>query len=257
MSVHFGTDTYGKVKTVGGTPIVTVFAMLNSLPLRPLQSYYFIGLGEGQEFHVPFVGGMSQASVVGVPLAKIDLASVTIAYARGMFGLLAVIGSIVIVPFVSNWRGEPLDDVGGIIVLALLSSLAVGIVGGVLTYCWPLTSRRERNIRLACGEFLGVCVDPALAVLPYAADALRTATTMASAMQPTSTHAENRYTCVAELVAVRAKIALGEDRQPLEARTNELLEIWQWTSEVLTPAHRWPAALLPHQIAVATPAVMR
>lgn len=236
MSVIFGTDTYGKVKTVSGTPIVTVFAMLNGLPLRPLQSYYFVGLGEGQRFQVPFVGGMSQASVVGVPLAKIDGSSVTMAYARGVFGLRAVIGSIVVVPFLSNWRGEPLDDVGGIFVLAFLSSFTVGIVGGALTYCLPLTSRRERDIRLACGEFLGVYVDPARAVLQYAADALRTATTMASAMQPTKMDAEKRYACVAELVVVRAKIALGEDRAPLEARTDELLQTWKWTSETLAPA---------------------
>jgi hypothetical protein len=38
MFITSGSDTYGRVKTVGGVPVVSKFFMLQFLPLYPLQS---------------------------------------------------------------------------------------------------------------------------------------------------------------------------------------------------------------------------
>lgn len=46
VPVVVGTDSYGRVKCVGKTPIVTRFEMLQMFPLRPIESMYFCGMGE-------------------------------------------------------------------------------------------------------------------------------------------------------------------------------------------------------------------
>jgi hypothetical protein len=161
IHVSAGTDTYGRVKTVAGTPIVTKFAMLQFLPLYPLQSYYFIGTGPTETTGVPFLASMKTVAVSGIPLATVDTTSVAIAYARGVFGALAIVGFMVIIPGIMYLSGERLDNFAMMATRALLISLIVGAVGGLLTYALLLTPRREREIRQHCGELLGVAVDPA------------------------------------------------------------------------------------------------
>jgi hypothetical protein len=46
IHVTVGSDTYGRVKTVGTTPIVTRVGMISSLPVFPLESFYFVRVGE-------------------------------------------------------------------------------------------------------------------------------------------------------------------------------------------------------------------
>lgn len=40
MHFHWGADSYGRVKVVGRTAIVTRFFAVDSLPIYPLQSFY-------------------------------------------------------------------------------------------------------------------------------------------------------------------------------------------------------------------------
>jgi hypothetical protein len=80
--VHMGTDTYGKVKQVGPTAVVTKFAMVSGMPLLPLESYYYAGTGE--EEGIPIL--MTMRKVHGLPLARLNMLSVVIAYARAVSG---------------------------------------------------------------------------------------------------------------------------------------------------------------------------
>ncbi len=163
MIIHLiaGTDTYGRVKSVSGTPIVTKFAMLQGLPIYPIRSYYLVKANSIARAGVPFVIGTQEVTVGGIPLARIDPTSIIMAYLRGAFGLLAVVGCIALVPGIMILTGEPLDEGARLALRGLLVALGVGVAGGVLTYSIPTVSRRERAIRRYCGEFLGAAIDPA------------------------------------------------------------------------------------------------
>lgn len=160
-TIHAGTDTYGRVKSVAGTPIVTKFAMLQFFPLYPLQSFYYRGAGPSQSAGIPFFAYTRSVAINGIPLASVDATSVMIAYARGVFAALAVVGFIVILPGILVLTGERLDPFAMVATVGLLMLLVTGIVGGLLTYLIPLTPPRERRIREYCAELLGVSADPA------------------------------------------------------------------------------------------------
>jgi hypothetical protein len=95
-SIHVvsGTDTYGRVKTVSGTPIVTKFAMLQLLPIYPIQSFYSTGSGPTETTGIPFLASTKSVPIHGFPLASLDLISVLLAYVRAACGLFLIVDFI-------------------------------------------------------------------------------------------------------------------------------------------------------------------
>jgi hypothetical protein len=225
MLAHFGSDTYGRVKTVGGTPIVTKFFMANGFPIYPLQSYYFSRSDEVAGSGIPFLS-QYELSITGIPLARIDRTSVIVAYLRGLCGLLTLFGSIGAL-FVLGMllRGDQ-GGVGPAVLegmYGLTVFLAIGVVCGGLTYLVPLTSRRERRIRLYCGELLGFCADPARipAELAHAMweDQLKRAA--AANMSESSLSRRNE---LLQLLAARCQIASDQQLAEAECTTDEVLK---------------------------------
>ncbi|MGC1272599.1 MAG: hypothetical protein WBC44_02740 [Planctomycetaceae bacterium] len=221
ISITVGSDTYGSVKRVGGTRIVTQFAMLNGVPLYPLASFYCAGAGPMTATGLPFVFSVKSASIVGLPLARIDRFSTTMAYVRGLCGTLVVIGFLSIVPIVMHLSGERLDDFATAAMIALMCSFLIGCIGGGMSYLIPLgVSERDQSIRLWCGRILGIEADPAAVradVVEHLAEALSEA-----AEQEEIDSKDDRL--AQELTLVRLKIALGDPPEALETRTDRLLE---------------------------------
>jgi hypothetical protein len=218
MAISAGTDTYGRVKAVCGTPIVTKFAMLQFLPVFPLQSFYFLGAGATETTGIPLLASSQSAVIYGIPLASVDTTSVFMAYARGVFGALAVCGFIVIVPGIMYLTGENLDDFAILATRGLLIALIVGIVGGLLTYAIPVTPRREREIRQYCAEVLGVSADPARVQADWGVMIEEFVN------QSSWPQGDPRIQLLRELVFTRAKIAKAIDPVRMELKTDELLE---------------------------------
>jgi hypothetical protein len=223
-----GTDTYGRVKTVSGTPIVTKFRMLQGLPLYPLQSFYFVGTGPAETTRMPFLVSETYVAIKGIPLATVDRTSVVMAYARGVLGVLAILGFMVIIPGIMHLMGERLDDLAMIATGALLICFFTGTVGGLITYALPLTPRREREIRQYCAELLGVSADPARVERE----------TSASLTKYVDEHyrlADNPRThLIRQLIATRAMIAQSTDSDRMEAKTDELLERLKHADRITT-----------------------
>ena len=224
MAIIAGTDTYGRVKTVGGIPIVTKFAMLHFLPLFPRRSFYYFGEGQTKFSGVPFVASMTSTAIKGIPLTRVDRMSVVMAYVRGVFGTLAVIGCFSIFPLVSYLAGgPPLDDVAVMFTYVLIACLVIGMVGGLLTYAVPLTSKRELSIRKRCGELLGVCVDPARVPPEIAIELEKYGQRRAS--RSNDEQISPRIDCIRKLIAVRSRVVRKhQEADRWERKTDELLD---------------------------------
>ena len=218
IHIKAGTDTYGRVKAVAGTAIVTKFAMLQFLPVFPLRSYYFIGKGPTTKSGVPFIASTQETSIVGLPLASIDVASVLMAYLRAVSATLALVGFLALVPGIMYLTGEHLDNLAMMLTKGLLASFGTSIVGGLLTYVIPLTSRRDREIRGLCAEILGVSADPARVTLE-AQSLIRGAIN-----DPRLMTDDPRTRKIRQLIATRLELASPEDALTLEDRTDDLLE---------------------------------
>jgi hypothetical protein len=222
MHVVVGTETYGRVKSVEETAIVTQFAMLQMLPAVPIKSYYVWGPAESESTGVPFLASVVKMRLRGVPLARIDWLSVTMTYIRAVLAPLALFGVMgTVVSLVSSANGQPMDHFALTATRLAWISLAAGIVGGGLTYLMPTVSRRERAIRMYCGEILGVCIDPRR-VTPDIADALRDIVTQ-PARRKEKGASPSRWKCLRELVLLRCDAATTADRN-FESRTDDLLE---------------------------------
>jgi hypothetical protein len=218
IAISAGTDTYGRVKKVSGTPIVTKFAMFQFLPMYPLQSFYFRGTGRTQAEGIPIVAMTRSKTIVGIPLASVDMTSVLVAYARGLFAAAALLGFVfLMIPAFMYLTGDRIPSDLTTFLRAVLGVFAVGIVGGLLSYCIPLTSRRERDIRRYCAELLGVAADPAR-VTPEAS------ATFAKQVEDLPTTRENsRTSSIRELITARTKIARATDVADMEKKTDQLL----------------------------------
>ena len=219
MTAMAGTDTYGRVKAVDGTPIVTKFFMLQGIPITPQQSYYFRAFGAGTTAGIPFVAETQSVSIQGIPLAKLDRLSVAMAYVRAFFALLTVVGFIAIVPIISYFTGERLDSLGRIITAMLISFFIVGIIGGSMTYLLPLTPRREQAIRSYCGELLGISADPAR----LSAEDARMINAYISQQDSQSIDDLPRDALLRELIGYRTNIAEGIETAIMEERTDHTL----------------------------------
>ncbi len=215
VTVHAGTDTYGRVKSVCGMPIVTKFFMFHFLPCYPLQSYFFMGSGRTKWVGIPLIAGVFSTELVGIPLACVDKTSVAMAYGRGVCAAV-LLGGVVItfVGVVSYFTGQRFDDFARTAMLVSLMAVAVGAVGGGLTYLWPLTSQREHAIRSCCAELLGIAADPAR-VAPEISVLL--------AEHEDGLAETPRTRLLRRLVQTRANIAQGIDTHSMELKTDELL----------------------------------
>jgi len=228
MLVSAGTDTYGRVKSVSGTPIVTKFAMLQFLPVYPLKSFYFIGAGAVQTKGIPLFASTSTSVIKGIPLASVDWTSVLIAYIRSIFAAMALLGCVALIPLYMNLTGEHLDQLAMMMVQFLLISLAIGVVGGALTYVIPLTPRREYDIRRFCAEQLGISADPAR-VSPEISEMLLEYL----GSQP-QTSKNSRQQLIHELICSRAQLAQAKGADHLESLTDKLLNELNHAEQIKT-----------------------
>lgn len=222
IHVVVGTDSYGRVKAVGKTAVVTTFSMVQSLPFGPLESYSVWGPATSETEGVPFFAQVRKVTLCGVPLARVDRTSVAFAYARAVLAVLVIFGFIgTFMGLILSREGRELDDFGRTAIQLAEACLVTGVVGGVLTYLVPTAGRRERAIRTYCGEMLGVCIDPGR-VAPAVADAIREALPQpddpkrASVPRPRTEH-------VRELILTRCDAATGPG-DDCEAMTDELLD---------------------------------
>jgi hypothetical protein len=181
--------------------------MLEFVPLYPLQSYY--RLDKGHPLADPSVNHIA-------PLTRLDKTSVFLAYVRGLAGTLAVIGFFVIVPGIMILTGERLDGFALSATRGLLVALIAGLAIGALSYLIPLTSRREREIRLRCEELLYLARDPAQLTVEGIAS-------IQHRLDQVNPDPTGRLALVRELVRARINIARGQDVEGMERRTDELL----------------------------------
>jgi hypothetical protein len=141
MTLTAGTDTYGRVKTVDGVPIVTKFVMFQFVPIYPLQSFYFFGSSESKTSGIPLIASTHTTTFQGMALARIDRLSCLMAYTRSVFAALALFGFLAIVPGIMYFTGEYLDSFALLVTKGLAISFVVGVLGGLTTYMIPLTTR--------------------------------------------------------------------------------------------------------------------
>lgn len=216
-----GTDVYGRIKAVNRTAIVTTFSMLQLLPFKPLRSYYTWGLTEWKTTGIPLLAQERTATIRGVELARVDRISVAFAYARAAFAAMTLFGFMITLVALMSLGDKPMDNFARTLTQLAEACLVAGVAGGLLTYLIPTTGRRERAIRRACGELLGVCIDPAL-ITPEAAAALREALPhFGESDREDAT--QQRSHCVRELVQTRCDVATGTGHD-CEFRTDELLD---------------------------------
>jgi hypothetical protein len=219
ITVSAGTDTYGRVKNVSGTPIVTKFAMLQFLPIYPLRSFYFSRSGPTEIEGVPLVAGTRSTTIIGIPLASLDIASVLLAYVRGLFGAFVLVGFVVLlIPGFMYLTGEHAGGLPTNFLRGVLALFLAGALGGLLTYAIPLTTRREKDIRRYCGELLGIAADPARVTSEASAKLAGHVEALSPSGEP------SRAALIRELVMTRAKIASSSDIEHIEKRTDELLD---------------------------------
>jgi hypothetical protein len=220
VTVTVGADTYGRVKCVCGTPIVTKFAMLNSLPIYPLKSFYFTGSGPTEVIGNPFVESSHAGEAYGIQLAKVDLTSAIMAYVRGLFALLILAGFTgVLFPGIMFLNGEQLDDFAMAAFRWLAASLAIGVVGGIFTYVMPHMTKREVEIRRNCRELLGIAIDPARLPSHTAMQIVENIDRLHDSID------DGGGKLIRDLVCARVKIAHGVDVRLYESVTDDLL--WQ------------------------------
>jgi hypothetical protein len=211
-----GSDTYGRVKKVGSTPIVTRFFMFAALPVFPLESFYFIQFGATTSDGVPLIAEYRLTAIEGIPLARLDKQSVLIAYVRAVFGAMTVAGAVAMLMVYMSGKGD-LSERETEVATVVGTVLAIGTFGGLCTYILPFQmTRRERSIRRLCGTVLRIAADPARVRRDYVSVIERVLDRSAVASGLTE--------MVHEPARTRLRIALGEPRLALEDHTDSLLE---------------------------------
>jgi hypothetical protein len=188
-----------------------------------LESYYFSRVDKEGIDGMPFLG--HTLSITGIPLARIDRTSVFIAYLRGICGALMIIGFIgsifMAIPLLMGPHGMAVDPVKTL--YGALGLFALGVAVGALTYVLPLTTRRERRIRMYCGELLGFCADPARVRADLAAEMWQEQVQGATAVDMTEA-AMSRLNYLLQLIQARCEIAHGQRVEQMEQTTDEVLE---------------------------------
>ncbi len=216
--VSVGSDTYGRVKKLGATSIVTRFGMVSGLPVFPLESFYLIRLGHLTSKGIPFIAQVHSRLIEGIPLARLDLLSVVMAYGRGLLGAIVLGGFISSFMLFMMWMtGEQFDHVQVIIAKCAGACLGLGTIASLGTYLVPFQmTSRERNIRRSCGMILGISADPARVRVDFAKSIESfLSETKADPGIPGLFH---------ELALTRVRIALGSPPVALEHHTDDLLK---------------------------------
>jgi hypothetical protein len=218
MIISAGTDTYGRVKEVSGTPIVTQFAMLQAFPLYPLRSFYLVRSGPTEFEGIPLIASAQSTAIVGIPLASVDMTSVLVGYLRGVFGALVLFGFLFLfMPAFMYLIGDRGGRFSPSFLRWVVILFSAGVLGGALSYLVPLTNRREKDIRRYCGEILGIAADPARVLPETSAQLAEKVATLAPAREP------SKAALIRELVQSRANISQDVERGQMERRTDELL----------------------------------
>ncbi|MFO0944029.1 MAG: hypothetical protein U0930_25105 [Pirellulales bacterium] len=217
--MQVGSDTYGSVKKIKGTPIVTSFVMLQMLPVYPRKSYYYLGEGQRSFEGIPFFAEHEKRQFFGIPLASIDRASVVLAYVRGLCGAATVIGALILMmTAVGYLNSEIMNERQKSITLNSLYAFVLGVAVGTLTYLIPLVGNRERRIREHCFALLGIAVDPASVEH-------ETSQRIIDFAQSTCLEKPGVFNDqLRELVITRAKMAQAVVRHEYETATDRILD---------------------------------
>ncbi len=223
MLVSVGTDTYGRVKTVGNTAIVTKFFAVGGFPLGAVTSYYLVGKRKFPADKPPLADIRQLGPVEAVPLRRIDAASERMALIRGCLGVLVLVGALFSgFPLMILWLdpkpARPRGEFRTVVVTGAVVTLAVGCLGGLATYARGSAPPREATIRRRCGELLGICIDPA-AVTEDSARWIYDFVT-----QDGQPGADVRLNLLRELVTIRCLLARNRPQTTEEAATDKLLE---------------------------------
>jgi len=213
LFVSVGTDTFGRVKAVSGTAIVTKFAMFQMLPIFPLQSFYLIRLGETVKSGIPIVAESNSREIVGIPLASVDIASVIMTYVRAILSAFLIVGVLGLL--IMTVDRQPFSQRSPGFFTTIL--FAIAVIVGTITYFIPLTSKREQEIRQRCAEALGLGADPARVT----ASANERIVKYVKSLSLPGDYSRNARIC--ELILLRSSIPQSSDRIALETRTDDLL----------------------------------
>jgi hypothetical protein len=233
--VTAGTDVYGAVRKVDKTPVVTKFAMLQLMPIYPLESFYFARMGPASHAGIPFLLGQSSQSILGLRLARIDRTSVWTAYVRGIAAAILVVGFMgtlfgLYMTMTSNIN--PRDPVQRNLLPVAVAVLTAAVLLGAPTYYFTyVVPDREKRIRQFCGEILGIAADPAHVELETAKELIRLARealARTGITEPTRA-ARNLAAASADqkrllLVLARGMIAVKGTSDALEALADSILE---------------------------------
>lgn len=213
-------EVLGRIKSVEGTRVVTMFHALGPFPIRPIQSY-FLKMQDPELWSVePLLRHDDNGDPLqAYPLRSIDRVSLAMAYARWALGLMLTAIIPLLFILIHHLSGDPLPDGGGLATRLLVSALAIGVVGGALSYLFPRVPDRERRIRTHCGECLGMAADPALVWLHWASEIIETLK-----RRPVTPGTPRRAMLIRDLTVTRARLALADDPRALEERTDRLLD---------------------------------
>jgi hypothetical protein len=192
--------------------------MISSLPVWPQRSFYYGPPGRPNRDSEAFLGDGGSASILTLPLSRIDKLSVAIAYFRGLIGALAIVFFMgTFMKFMIWITGERVDEIGILIGNISMAGLAVACAFGSLTYLLPLqTSARERAIRRNVGAVFGMAFDPAKlerSTIPFLEERL-------DDNIPNTTLQTLRH----ELTRTRLQIGISGSDESLEHSTDDLLE---------------------------------
>ncbi len=222
--MHFmmGTGIYGEVKKVGPTPIITKFVMIQLLPIYPLQSIYATGPVETTLEGIPFIASTTSADVDGFPLARVDRASLVIAYCRALCAILLIVATFGALLITMLKPAGGLDHAAQRTMYGLAIAFVAAVTAGASSYLIPLTNRRDAAIRHHCGDILDACIDPAM-VDPDHWHRIEHLANRGTAFQEPATDPESRLSLVRKLIAYRLEIAQGNEDASMEAPSDVLL----------------------------------
>jgi hypothetical protein len=220
--VAVGTESYGRVRVVGDTAVVTQFQMLMHFPLVPIRSYYVWGPLDSEETGVPFLYSVRNIRQRGVPLTHIDFLSVVLAYTRAVLAVMILFGFIVtFTSAVASRNGRPMNDFAATATRIAQLGLVIGCVAGIASLVVPTAGRREKSIRSYCGEILEANVDPAR-VPPGVAKMIQEAVRQ-SYMPHFEGEARSRRQYIQDLTLARCDVALSRNDEA-ERLTDDVLQ---------------------------------
>jgi hypothetical protein len=236
IHVIAGTETYGAVRKVNSTPVVTRFAMLQLLPVYPLESYYLARLGTETRQGIPLIASHSTRDIHGLRLARLDRLSVMMAYVRALAVVLVLPGTIaffILLGMSLNGSFSTPDEFARTLFLIVAVMFVVGaLIGGASYLAMYRIDEREKKIREVCGGVLGIAADPANIAAESAeqlAPLIKQAMSEAKIANPSkllqSPHEADEIQAALLLVACRLRIASGGNREPLEQAVDRLLNV--------------------------------